>query len=231
MVYILPCVEGDHHFHHALRFVSTYLAFPPLVFHKTIIVANGGKPPDWAMGLFSAMPDATWLYRPEQRGWDIGAYQDIAETDTSDLMVCFGEYIHFHREGWLQRIEEVWREYGPGMYGATASYQIRGHIQTTGFCATPQIIRNYPVKASTKEERYEFEHGEGSLTERTIRARMPCMLVTWDGQWIRSRWRQPNNIIWKGDQSNCLWWTSHTDHYRRSDYQERLRLGRIADGL
>ena len=42
---------------------------------------------------------------------------------------------------------------------------------------------------------------------------LPVRLVTWDGEWRPEEWRQPENILWKGDQTNCLMWCNHVDRY------------------
>jgi hypothetical protein len=131
-------------------------------------------------------------------------------------MVCLGQSVHFHRHGWLERIVRAWEQFGPGMYGFLSSFLVRPHLQTTAFATSPQFLQDYPVKVVTKADRYEFEHGRFSFMNRLEVRRKPVKLVTFDGVYSKPMWRSPNNILWKGDQSNCLVWCNHTEDYAKA---------------
>lgn len=137
------------------------------------------------------------------------------------MLVCLGESVHFHRAGWLARMVDVWRRLGSGMYGFWSSNLVRPHLNTTGFVVDPVLLRLYRNKVVTKTDRYQFEHGRYAFWKRVRLMGKPVRLVTWDGDWPPERWRQPANILWRGDQSNCLAYCSHTDNYLAAPLETR----------
>lgn len=213
----------------ASRFVGTYLASPPEVPHETVIVCNGGPlAPELAL-LFLSIP-CHFLPRTNDDGFDISGYQDVARLFPSDMQVCLGESVYFHRAGWLKRLTETWIKFGPGMYGCFSSNLIRAHLNTSAFATAPKFLNNYP-QVHNRTERYEFEHGRTSLWHRLAQFGTPTKLVTWDGTWDPRQWRTPPNILTRGDQSNCLVWCNHTDRYRAADFRTKLSWAAASDSL
>jgi hypothetical protein len=208
----------------AARFVSTYHAWPPLVDHDTLIVSNGGPLPNEIATLFAPLKPQFWP-RPNDPAWDIGAYLDAAKGPAKnyDMMLCFGESVHFHRAGWLARFVEAWAAAGAGMYGAFASNYPLGHLNTTAFVCSPGLLRWWEMRPRNKKERYAWEHGEHAFWRLARAKGFPVRMVTWDGSWALSAWRTPENILWKGNQKNCLVWANHTDRYfEASERTKRL---------
>jgi hypothetical protein len=158
---------------------------------------------------------------------------EVARQMASDriMQLCFGESIHFHRRGWLDRLVTAWKFFGPGMYGAFASNTIRAHINTTGFAISPAMLASYqgPLFFEKKEDRYEFEHGERALWRQLADRHIPTMLVTWDGFWHPQAWRVPTNILWRGNQRNCLFFCQHTERYFAIDQKRRRNWERYVD--
>lgn len=214
----------------AVRFVTTYHAFPPGVEHDTLILCNGGPLKTEHALLFSGM-NAKMFPRQNDGGWDISAYIDAARGPCSqyDAMLCCGESIYFHRKGWLSRFVDAWERSGVGMYGSLSSNLVRGHLNTTGFLSSPSLIGGYPKTVNDKKSRYEFEHGQQALWRTIYRRGLPVRLVTWDGEYDPHQWRMPKNILWRGDQSNCLMWCQHVDRYREMDENTKRTWSRNAD--
>lgn len=212
------------------RFTASYHEFPPGTNHDTVVCCNGGPLPTEIALMFAGM-NAIMFPRANDPGWDISAYMDAARGPCKDydMMLCCGESAYFHRRGWLKRFEEAWTKFGAGMYGSLSSNLVRAHLNTTGFCCPPSALTQYPKPVRNRVERYEFEHGEQSLWRRTSKRGMPVKLVTWDGEWPPYAWRCPPNILWRGDQSNCLIWCQHTDRYNNADAQTKIRWARGAD--
>lgn len=65
---------------------------------------------------------------------------------------------------------------------------------------------------------------------RVQKAGSPAMLVTWDGVYTYDQWREPENILWRGDQSNCLVWCNHTLRYMLAPTQTKINWEAGADG-
>lgn len=210
------------------RFVGSYLACPPGVEHETVVVCQGGPLPTETALMFDALP-CKFFPRPNDSGWDISAFQDVAARFPCDMLVCCGETCHSHREGWLSRYLEVWNQLGAGMYGTFSSNLVRPHLNTTGFCIAPKFLMGAP-RPRNRLERYSFEHGDNALWKKVESFKYPVRCVTWDGAWDSQHWRYPENILWKGDQSNLLLFCSHTDRYFAADEETKRGWEKGANG-
>jgi hypothetical protein len=224
------CVtHGVNTEHLATRFVSTYNAYPPGAEHETFIVCNGGPLKTETGLLFATLPKVTFFPRENDGGWDISAWIDVAHHTDADMMVCLGESVYFHRAGWLKRMVDAWTEQGPGMYGFFASHVIRAHLNTTAFCIAPRALRAWPHPVRDRGARYSFEHGPDAFWRSCMINGMPVRFVTWDGIWLPTQWRAPNNILMRGTQENLLVFCNHVDNYFASDQATRNVWARLAD--
>ena len=209
------------------RFVASYQLFPPGVEHQTVVICNGG-PLKNEEGL-CFLPMNAVLYPRLNDGWDIGGFIDVAKQFACDMLVCLGESVYFHRAGWLARMVEAWNKFGPGMFGFWSSNLVRPHMNTTGFVCDPALIAAYPFIINTRQDRYDFEHGQQPFWKRVVAQGRPVRFVTWDGEWEPAKWRQPPNILWRGDQSNLLAWCIHSDRYNEAPANTRWKWEAGAD--
>jgi hypothetical protein len=131
-------------------------------------------------------------------------------------MLCLGESIYFHREGWLNRLVDAWHRYGPGFYGPFGSNNTRSHLQTSAFFCSPATLLSYPIRPLNRTARFEFEHGERALWRRVADQRKPVRCVTWDGEWEPRLWRYPQNILWRGTQENMLMNNNHSEAWENA---------------
>lgn len=233
MVYVFCLVESKYE-DKARRFVESYLKFPGLYPHQLWVVCNGAPANSLVRDIFKDVP--CLFIEWDDSGWDIGSYKAVASVIMDckipcDFMICCGGDTHFRRAGWLKRMAEAWEKHGPGLYGASASYEQRPHIQTTSFCCPPELIHSYPYPLITKEDRYNFEWGRNSILTRAERRGLPCLMVTWDGEWNKDKWRKPANIFRKGDQSNLLAYYLATETFESKNSEDRKRQSQLADGL
>lgn len=227
------CVRGGAKtYDYAARFVGSFIENPPEVDCRVVVCCNGGPVDGETALLFSPLTAAATscsLYnRPNDGGYDISAYQDVAGKTKSEMMVCFGESVYFHKPGWLVPMVDAWNEFGPGMYGFLSSNLVRPHLNTTAFVCSPEHLRQ-PPKVRTHQQRYEFEHGKRSLWRRLSEKHIPVALVTWDGIWAPGTWRDGENIMWRGDQSNLLVWCNHVDRWFDADPETRFKWSAGAD--
>jgi hypothetical protein len=213
------------------RFAHTYYAYPPDYPHDLYILCNGGPLPKEIGLLFAGLKPNFWLHKNDA-GRDLSAYRAWANDvgDRYDAMLFLGESVYFHRAGWLKRLADAWIKHGPGMYGLWSSNLLRPHLQTTGFMCPQQEIAGWPTALGSKEERYSFEHGPHALWRKLYYRGWPVRLVTWDGEYEPMRWRKPANILWRGDQRNCLAWNNHTDRWFQANEADKKRWSRWADG-
>jgi hypothetical protein len=228
VVYVCPVVNWPQYEGLTRRFVSSYTMFPAEFPHKLHVVFNGGNPNVDILALFS---DKNPVYLAHDNiGWDIGAFQKAASSVDCNPILFLGANTHFRRAGWLRRLMAAYEKFGPGLYGPSASFDITPHIRTTAFMCDPKLVRSWAGKISAPKDRHYFEVGPASLTSLAKRQGLPCVLVTWDGFYLRDEWRKAPNIFRRGDQSNCLMFDRHHEIYEASTPQQKIRLGRIADG-
>lgn len=230
IVYVHPLVSGYDSMPQAARFVATYHLFAPGHAHETVIVCNGGKPTGATRVLFGSLPSVSF-FEHDNSGWDVGAFQAVAAGSAADLLLCFGASAHFHRSGWLLRMAQAAGRHGPGLYGSMATNQVRPHIRTNGFACPPGLIRRYPVRCLTKDDRYSFEHGDRSLTEVARRSGLHPLLISWDGEFPVGLWRRVDNGYHAGNQTNVLVWDNHTEGYFNASELEQRRMTMLASGL
>jgi len=197
---------------YARRFSDSYQANPAGYPHRLIVICNGGILHPRRKAFFDAIPGCEFVPRENDAGWDISAYQHVAAKIPCDFLVCLGESIHFPRKDWLGRLMSARIEHGPGIYGMFSSHMVRAHLNTTGFGCDPSLLNRYPPVLN-HEQRYAFEHGPNCFWIRLFRAGLTTMLVTWDGEWEPGKWRLPDNILHRGDQSNLLAWCNHSERW------------------
>lgn len=214
---------GDRTLDLATRFALSWRRFPPSNRELGLTVICNGGPPAWFMGPSFPELNPKWFPRPNI-GADIGGYIDLARSlEGFDAILCMGESVFFHRAGWMDRIEEVWNRLGPGFYGFFSSNLVNPHLNTTAFLCPPNLLAGYPEPVTNREQRYAFEHGKYSMWRRVQRLGLPVRLITWDGDYGPGEWRAPNNILWKGDQSNCLFFCIHTERWCNAPDGTRVR--------
>ncbi len=228
VVYVYPSIGDPEHDKDARRFVSSYVEFPPLHDHRLYVVFNGRSPSAEQRRLFDGLDVS--FHQHDDSGWDIGAFQSAARKVRADVIVCLGGNTYFKKVGWLRRMVQAVRAHGDGLYGASASYERDPHIRTTAFWCHPMLIRAYPKRVRTFEDRYSFEAGPMSLTRLAERIGLGCWLVTWDGEYPKRLWRTPANIFRRGDQSNSLAHDRYFDIYEGEDQESQALSANLANG-
>lgn len=211
LVVYIAVTHGPITANYCSRFVGSWIVNPPGVDCDLVVSCNGGPLAIETAMLFLPL-QAKFYPRSNDPGWDISAFLDIVRAFECDMICCLGESVYFHRPNWLKRVVDTWTRFGPGMYGFFSSHAGNAHLNTTAFCVDPKYLKGYP-HVSTHAQRYEFEHGPTALWRRVHSFGAPVMLVTWDGAWKPGQWRQGKNILWRGDQTNCMVWANHVDRY------------------
>lgn len=212
------------------RFVTTYLEHPPGYDHDLVVLCNGGELDPETQSLFSVLERVTLVVRSNV-GFDIGGYIEAAQTfaKTYDWLICMGESVYSVREGWLARMAECFEAKGAGMFGPFSSNSVRAHLNTTMFATAPILLAKYPLPVRSTPERYEFEHGERCFWRWLRLMGKKSWLVTWDGCWQPQEWRSPNNILWRGDQSNLIMRCNHSDNFEASSFVVKASWQRHID--
>ena len=230
-VAVLYCavVNGPITADYAARFVATWVEYSPDYECDLIVGCNGGILPSSITLIFAPL-NAKFFPRSNE-GWDIGLHQQAARSACADYdaVLWAGESVYFHRAGWLRRLVECWEHHGPGFYGPFSSNAVTAHLNTTAYFCAPATVRQYPKQVSTRADRYEYEHSNNALWRRAAAQGLPVRLVTWDGEYEPFRWRMPRNILWRGDQSNCLMFCNHAQGYDNANRAVQAEWARRAD--
>ena len=167
-------------------------------------------------------------------GWDIGAHQHAANSIAYefDFMICCCAHTFFHRDFWLGRMVAAREQFGPGLYGAMASFENNPHIRTCFFGFDPKILRDYPTVINSREKSLEFESGKLPMgfTPWVESQGLPVKMVAWDGVYDKADWRKPANVFRRGDQTNCLVWDRHTVIYQNATPEEKAATEAGANG-
>lgn len=213
------------------RFVSTWQKFPPSVDCDLVAICNGGPPNTEQRILLAAI--GAKMFVNSNDGHDLGGYVRASKGPlyNYDLVLYTGQSCYFHRAGWLKRIADAKAKWGHGMYGPFATHVKRAHLQTTAFATCPRLLIEYPLPVNTKEQRYEFEHGERAYWRMVHKRGYPVKLVTWDNTWNPGQWRLPKNGLWSGDQSNLLFFSNHSERWQKLDPIRKANWKRSADRM
>jgi hypothetical protein len=166
--------------------------------------------------------------RQNDDGWDMGGYQAVARKFTCNMLVCLGESVYFWKPNWLKPIVDAWTKFGSGMYGFMSSFLVRPHLNTTAFAIDPRFLMGWPT-IDNHTARYNCEHGKQSMWKHLTSFRKPTKLVTWDGVYDPPQWRYPQNILWRGDQSNLLIFCNHVDRYFAASPEIKKQWAYAAD--
>lgn len=186
-MYVHPTANAATYAPLARRFVNSYMNHPPgQCDHELHVAINGGVSiGEWCRKLFSPL-DPHFIHH-NNYGKDIGAYQTAADLIECDLMVCLGAPVHFHKQGWLDRILQAYLENGPAVYSPWGFHQPLPHLRTTAFWLPPELMNSYPRRVGD-QERYEFEHGAQSITLWSQKQGFEPLQVTWRGVFPMSAW-------------------------------------------
>lgn len=211
------------------RFVSTWKQNPPGVQTDVLAICNGGPPNTEQAVMLSSL--GAKVFVRSNLGWDLQGFREASKGPLFgyDAVLFLGESVFFWKEGWLKRLDDVYSRWGHGMYGPYGSHVVRAHLQTTAFMTSPKLFAEYPFPITDRASRYSAEHGEQSYWRVLHHRKFPVRLVTWDGDYPPGQWRMPRNIIWKGDQSNVLFWCNHTSLYFESDPKRKRMWQASAD--
>lgn len=208
VVYIYPMTGEPHHDAYAVRFLATYNKFKTDVEHQFVVVCNGGSPNNEVRSMFGCCQNLT-LLEHDDSGWDNGGHQLAASRIPADLMLFLGGTAYIRGAGWLNRVVDSFKKHGDGIYGAMGNmgvpqYSVSAHIRTTGYWLPPKLMNEYPVRVTTKEGRYPFEHGPNCITQWVRSKGLKTMVVTWFGEYPFPEWGSIPNGFQSGNQSSLI---------------------------
>jgi len=124
-------------------------------------------------------------------GYDIGTLKKMSEDNQDyDIIVHLGSYSQILTDNWLQKITSVFDEPNAGLVGVSASYEQRPHIRTAVLAFRPQQMLSikFPASLESKEDQYDFEHGENNVFSQYLQKGLNCGVVDVDGKFWQDNW-------------------------------------------
>jgi len=230
VVVFVRVVTKSEYQHGAQRWLESYMLYAPRYEHEVVIIDRYADSPD---GMFD--PISSRHLRYDGSGWDCGTWQFAGREINADLLVCFNSSTYVTGDGWLKHFVAAVEEYGDGLYGPLASYEIIPHIRTPCMIFQPYIARSYPMEVNSRDDTYRFEvfgfSPEVPNFTQWVRSKgLQTRLVTWDGVYDLPDWRKPPNIFRRGDQSNLIVCDRHVEAFSVSDADGKAKLEALADG-
>jgi hypothetical protein len=201
VVFVYP-VFGKHHDDFARLFAEDYQKYPAGYEHTLYVVSNGGPPTVRMKEVLTGIP--CQFLEHDDSGWDIGAYQKAVEVISCDLVVLLGGTVYFEKPNWLHRMVEAYLKHGPHLYGAFACRQPKIHIRTTGFWMPPELLRRYPHRITTVEERYHFEWNKYNFTQWVVDSGRKAILATWSTEIESKDWEPVAGYYGSRIDGDCL---------------------------
>lgn len=211
------------------RFVHSYINFEAGFSHDLYVCSSGAPLSLSSQELLQGLNYRSIVYTGA--GWDIGAYQYCARFLRSyDLVVCLNSQAYIAQDNWLKYFAEAYSNYGPGVYGASSSFEVSPHIRTSSFAFSPGLIIDYPLTIRCRYDACVFEHSPKSFSLWALSKNMPVYVVIRSGAHKLLQSRREDNIFRRGTQEDLLIRDRHSIIYDGVEEGARIQLEKLADG-
>lgn len=211
------------------RFVYSYSNFEAGFPHDLYVCSSGAPLSLSSRELLQGLNYRSFAYTGG--GWDIGAYQYCARFLRSyDLVICLNSQAYIAQDNWLRYFAEAYGNHGPGIYGASSSFEVSPHIRTSSFAFPPKLIGDYPLTVRCRYDACIFEHSPENFSLWALSKNIPVYVVMRTGAYPLLESRRGENIFRRGTQENLLIRDRHSIIFDAADDGERIRLEKLADG-
>jgi len=202
VVYVFASVQPQIYEPYARRFAQQYVKHPPGVTdHELHVVVNGPKITPHEEAIFSPLVP-NYMYH-DSSGKDVGAHRLAARVIPCDLIIFLGGPCWPGKPMWLDRIANVYEEFGPALYGNYCFHAPAPHVRTTFYWGPPHIFNSHTLPVHN-DLRYMWEHGQESITRHCFKLGFPVYQVTWSGVYSIEHWRHV-------EEQDCLCFDQHTE--------------------
>lgn len=211
------------------RFRDAYLAHPAGVEHDLFLCASGSTLSVRSQQLFEGLQYRALSYFG--KGWDIGAYQHCAKLlQDYELVLFLNSQAFVVTDGWLRFFVDAYKAHGPGIYGASSSFEVAPHIRTCAFAATPQLLMRYPLRVRSRYDACVFEHSPTNFAQWAIGRGLPVRVVLRSGSHSLAESRRLPEVFRRGTQKELIINDRHSVIYAQAVTADRQYLERSADG-
>lgn len=215
------------------KFLESYDVHPAGAEHELVIIAKGWESTkDYkVMCEMVKNRNAKIIDLPDD-GFDLGAYFRVVGLLDSDYVMFFSSFTTIESDNWLLKFTKTFEsDRSIQLAGAMGSWESSGrttfpnyHIRTTGFILKREIFLEYISTCDfpeTKEDSYQIEHGENSLTKFILNKGYKAVVVNSDGEvftpenWIYSQtFRSPGERSMFSDKHTKMYLDLNEDGKR-----------------
>lgn len=204
------------------KFTRTFREFDPGEGYELRAMCCWNDPTDVVKEMFRGIK--CQFIRYDGPGQDSGSAQFSADQmAANNFMICLTTRHYFWKAGWLKKMCDARRQFGPGLYGVCANRETYPlHLCLRFYGIDSDDFKQYPFHLNSKLRCHQWEvhyalswmRGLGHVTK----------LVLWDGVYDEPKWFSRPNRFRNGDQSNLLVFDRHSDSYRDGSPQHRAEL-------
>lgn len=215
---------------HIIKFCETFRRYPPGHDYELWSMCNWGEPTDEIRSWFYGIKTRFVFYN--ENGCDIGGHQTIANQQRQCFIVGMTSRCYFHRANWLGLMMAARENYGPGLYGCSASGQGgRLHLCTRAFGLDSDIWRRYPYEIDSRTKGPMFEVGdERKNIMEFVNTKAKTFVVHWDNVFqipdeVEKYFASPGRFR-DGHQNAMLVHDYHTDLYSNASEENKSKMVR-----
>ena len=174
-------------------------------------------------------------------GLDFGAYFRVAKLLNNEYIFFCGGKLKVSCDNWLSKFYNAFKNDNlvqlAGSMGSWADSKFEKfpnyHIRTTTFMLKRELFLEYASTVkfpATKEDTYEIEHGENSLTNFVLKKGYKAVVVNSDGKvFTPENWDVSQTFRYPG-KLKSIFEDRHTKIYDEADSNEKQDLERYAWG-
>lgn len=204
IVYCFPA--GDSHLQYAWRFLNSYVMHPPQCEHSLIVLTDYGYEQE-ASDIFALATNVRAVGTPDHAR-DLSRYEAWAHQSSAQCMMMLGGSSYCRRSGWGLVAYRAFQKLGNaslfGSCGHAGAPGVRPHIRTTGFWASPALLRRYPGWPKNVVGRYGAEHGNGCLSDWVLSQGGQCWIINFGSEFPLSNPQGDPNGYARGNHSALL---------------------------
>lgn len=224
------------------RFLDSYKKKPAGIEHSlTIIAKNCANKNTYNNLCLLAQKNKAKVVDLPDDGWDFGSYFRISKMIKDEYIFFCGGYVQILADNWLKNFYNAFLNNNTiQLAGAMGSWgdsknQIfpNYHIRTTAFMLKREVFLEYSSTQKypeTKEDTYEMEHGQSSLTKFILNKGYKAVVVDCDGKVFEPEDWDESKTFRYPSKSKSIFADRHTAKYDISDEKEREFLERAAWG-
>lgn len=225
------------------NFIASYRKHPAGLEHSLVIIAKNcnDKYVHRKLCQLAEKNNAKVIDLPDD-GWDFGAYFRVSKLLNSDYVLFLGSSVDIRSDMWLSKlfkpfiIDSSVQLVGPmGSWGDSKRTVFPNfHIRTCAFMLKRELFLEYATTQKfpvTKDDTYELEHGENSITKFILNKGHNAVVVNNDGEIFEPQnWAFARTFRYPGESKaiivdkHCLFYYSLDAKHR--EFLERAAWGR-----